>query len=1079
MKRNKFLTGILLLSGIFGTSELSAFNLSLGAPPDLKVEKEKVLTKIGDDFENCYLILRWNDGKGIEDIAVSVSFDPSESLTPESLLEKVFTDGRDWRFYKDETQAYCFDLNGDKIRSAAATEYDHRALDNEGGEWSIVAEHETIEDGDVILAEFIPLSMAAPTAFSNLFYLPPADKIGVWFLQDQSINLADATYSIPLYINLCGGTFGSVAFSYYSDESGKTLNSKVCSMLLNSTQGKAGATVSTLTTKGEGTIYVRTRLTYKAPGETKNSYSEYYFTPIKVLPALKPLTSISLHAPENPLQLSHSYDLTEFIEIEPADATYTGGFTFKSSDTKVAGVSGNKLSTRAKEGTTTISVVSKAFASIKDEAEFSVALVNPVESIGFINIDPDENVVIEFDPYKMEYNNTSVLLKIMPENADIPRVSLKIIESSVTSEDGKVTFEMGEGNPVKQDIVTTYQQNDGAYDLCAWGYGEATVAFVATDGSEVMSKPVKIRIVERHQDITDNFQDGTFWLNEDWYGHTNGSINYLDANGNITYRVYNYANQNEENPRVNTTFGCTSQYGMIFGDRLYIMSKQNHDAGDKYLTGGGRLVIADAKTLKRLHSFDVIGADEKRGGDGRACVGVAADKVYIGHHAGIRVLNIDNDAATPEDMFKLGKELTFSDAGEDLTPGNPQGALYSNQIGDMVYACGHVFAVMQDKGLLVIDTKTDEHCKTLGDKYVQAVTQSADGDIWYARNNVNTDVVSLHRVNPETLEEIESYDLPESAGTINTGWGAWRSANFFASREKNVLFWGNVGSGYKDDILGRGTGCIYRWEIGEELPTEPFFNLGQRPGKDAETFQSPYATMRYDDRNDRILMATTHGASFNYRYNWIYFINGTTGEIEKEQEMKRYFWFPSMPIFPDKYDVEINLDEINLKSIGEYEDIDLTEFISDPDNINRNIKIVAEEVEEVPEARSAEVNNGLSFEMVGAKTLRIKCNDMAMHQLKLTAESNGRQVSRIIPVSYSVNAGISSILGMTTSIEVSGNKIMLTGYEGHCFDIYSLDGTNISRFKAESNNFNYTLNKAPGIYILKSDSGKVSKIIIK
>ncbi|MDE6234791.1 MAG: DUF5074 domain-containing protein [Muribaculaceae bacterium] len=1076
MKRGKIITGTILLSWILGTAEMSAFQMSIGAPPELNVEKEKVLTKIGDDFENCYLILRWNDGKGIKDLAVSVSFDSSESLTPESLLEKVFTDGRDWRFYKDETGAYCFDLNGDKIRTMAAAEYDHRALDNAGGEWHIVAEHEAIENGDVILAEFNPVSMTAPTQYTKLFYLPPADTPGVWFLEDQAVNLADATYSIPLYINLCGGTFSSISFAYYTDATGKTTNAKVCSMALNSTQAKEGATISTLTTKGEGKVYVRTRLTYKAAGDTKNSYSDYYFIPIEVLPALKPLEAINIHAPQSPLPLSHSYDLTEFIEMVPADATYTGGFTFKSSDTKVAGVSGNKLSTRATEGTTTISVVSKAFTSIKDEAVFNVALVNKVKSIGFINIDPKEDLVIEFDPYKMEYNNTSLLLKIEPENADIPKASLKIVESSVN---GKVTFEFGAGNPREYDLVTTYQQNDGAYDLNVWGYGDATIVFVATDGSEVESEPVKIRIVERHQEITDDFQDGTFWLNEDWFGHTNGSINYIDADGNINYRVYNFANQNQDTPRENNTFGCTSQYGMIFGDRLYVMSKQNHDSGDRYLTGGGRLVIADAKTLKRIHSFDVIGADEKRGGDGRACVGVSADKVYIGHHAGIRVLNINNEASIPEEMFKLGKELQFSDGAGDLTPGNPQGALYSNQIGDMVCAAGHVFAVMQDKGLLVIDTEKDEHIRTLGDNFVQAVTQSADGDIWYARNNTVTGVVSLHRVNPETLEETETYELPESAGTINTGWGAWRSANFFASREKNVLYWGNVGSGYQDDILGKGTGCIFRWEIGEELPTEPFFNLGKRPGKDSETFQSPYATMRYDDRHDRILMATTHGASYNYRYNWIYFINGTTGEIEKVQEMKRYFWFPAIPIFPDKYDAEIKLEKIDLSTQGEYEDIDLSAYISDPDNIDRNIRITAEEVADAPVGRSNDGSTPLSIEMKDSKTLRIKSDDSAIHNLKLTAESNGRRVSRIIPVSYGMVSGLSSNFDNSGSIDVKGNSILLNGFGGHYFDVYSTDGSLISRFKAENDRERYTLDNAAGIYILRSDNGQAFKILIK
>lgn len=1063
------------------------------APAPAGFDPSAVATVAGaeSDPATCYFVMRWNDGLGVENIALGLAFDPAGSdATPEALFDKIFDGEADWRFYKDPAGAYCFDLNGDKVREGDPAQYDHRALDGAGGEWQLAAPAAQVAPGDVIVAEFIPQGEASHMDETPLFYLPPADTAGAWVVPGRSFALADATYDMPVYINLQGGTYSSISWAYYKDAESTGTDSTIASMSVTAGEFKAGATMGHLTTKKEGTVYIGCRLSYKPVGATSNTVLTYNRSVATVTAAEKPLTGLKLNL-QGPLQLNHSYDLAEHLELTPADATYTGGITYKlvSSDPKsIAGISGSKLSTRTTPGTITVSATSKLSAAIAHEITLDVECVNPVTSISFVNIDPARRLAIEFDPYKMEYNNTSAILKVEPADADLSKLALKIIDSSAAADGHKVTFQMGNGmggfTDLSTDIVTTYQQNDGAYDLMVWGYGTAKVVFEATDGSGVASPELDIDIVERSLNIADDFADGTFWLNEDWFGHTNGSLNYLDAEGNISYRVYNYENFDPEHPRDNRTFGCTSQYGMIFGDRLYVMSKQAHDTGDRYQTGGGRLVIADARTLRRLHSFDVIGADAARGGDGRACVGVSASKVYLGHHAGIRVLNIDNSAATPEQMFTLGKELTFAEAsgGGDLTPGNPQGDLYSNQIGDMVYACGHVFAVMQDRGLLVIDTATDTWTTTLGDQFTQAVTQSADGNIWYARNNTATGIVSLHCVDPETLEEIDSCELPRGAGTINTGWGAWRSANFFASRTRNVLYWAGVGSGYQDDILGAGTGDIYRWEIGSELPAGPFFSLGDRPGKDAETFQRPYATMRYDDRHDRILMATTHGASYNYRYNWLYFIDGTTGEIERVQETTRYFWFPAIPIFPDKAAPEINIGQLSVAQSGVEKAIDLTPYINDNDNNIRNINLRVE-VLTPPAAAPARVRAAAEEEVpavaarIEGHTLLVKAARPGNHTLRLTAESNGRETTRDIALAVSGTTGIDDA-ALEAAVTVRGDVLTVTGMDGTLFSIHDMAGRLCHSFRAAGHSFTTSTGLPAGLYILSGDNGYTQKLKI-
>ncbi len=135
------------------------------------------------------------------------------------------------------------------------------------------------------------------------------------------------------------------------------------------------------------------------------------------------------------------------------------------------------------------------------------------------------------------------------------------------------------------------------------------------------------------------YSNGIFILNEDWFGHNNSTINFLNTEtGEFDYLII----QNE-NTDSNLSLGCTAQFGTIYGDNIYIISKQDQDSGESTYTGG-RVVVADAKTMKIKRSIPVIFTSEsgKSIADGRAFVGVDENKGYVGTSNGIYILNLNS-----------------------------------------------------------------------------------------------------------------------------------------------------------------------------------------------------------------------------------------------------------------------------------------------------------------------------------------------------------------------------------------------------------------------------------------------------
>lgn len=399
---------------------------------------------------------------------------------------------------------------------------------------------------------------------------------------------------------------------------------------------------------------------------------------------------------------------------------------------------------------------------------------------------------------------------------------------------------------------------------------------------------------------------GFYVLNEDWFGHDNGTINQFNADGTIKYRAFRAANPGEQ-------FGITAQYGAFFGENLYVMSKQ-----------GNRLVVANKETLKTVAIHPVIG------GDGRGFVGINEEKAYFSTSNGVKILDIKTS--------ELGKDILDEE-------GNPV-----PEVGNMVHAGNYVFATGRSK-TFVIDTEQDLLVKVLDINNPGSVVQSKDGSVWVGNPE------SLYRINIETLEYEAIQDI--SGGGVSGTWFAWNKGSFSASNTENALYWTSSG-------MFSGGSTIYKYDIDSKSIDKDFFTLGTDADHGVEkdfgnestsaTKLSFYGgTINVNPLNGKIYATVKRdGWGDNGSYNWVFIIN-KEGELEKsivvadEAENQneagpsadRYYWFPAMPLFNDYYSPEVLLDKVELVS-SEPVLIDLSEITYDFDNIQANIQVSVE-----------------------------------------------------------------------------------------------------------------------------------------
>ncbi len=395
-----------------------------------------------------------------------------------------------------------------------------------------------------------------------------------------------------------------------------------------------------------------------------------------------------------------------------------------------------------------------------------------------------------------------------------------------------------------------------------------------------------------------DYSAGILFINEDWYGHQNSTVNYLlpdDPDGNYWY----YRVIQSENPGME--LGCTNQFGAIWNGRLYMIAKQDKDPGATIT--GGRISVADASTMKIIKQLTLIDPSGRQC-DGRAFCGVTASKGYVSSSNGVWILNLET--LTIEGQVE-GSANPNAGGDNDKPNSDPTSSLYFGQTGTMVAAEGRIFAVHQQYGILVINPETDRVetvlDMTIVDDAIEAdtgsrprrtsgigstIVRSRDGNLWYsASKNVQgtgSTVPYIIRLDPVTLErEVIRIDGDGLYPPPNS-WYAWTPDPFCASAVTNRLYWcGGSNSWFTNDR-------IFRFDI-DTRRLEKIVDFSQEPG-DWHVYG---CSLGIHPETDEIYASLFHKfvdpTYITRRFD-------ADGRVIRDYPMISNYWFPSLPVFP-------------------------------------------------------------------------------------------------------------------------------------------------------------------------------------
>lgn len=562
--------------------------------------------------------------------------------------------------------------------------------------------------------------------------------------------------------------------------------------------------------------------------------------------------------------------------------------------------------------------------------------------------------------------------------------------------------------------------------------------------------PLSVLLVSLGAAAQGDYSNGVFIVNEDWYGHQNSTVNYFDhsaADGEMwQYRVIQTVNPGVE-------LGCTNQYGQIYGDRFYLIAKQEKDPGASIV--GGRITVADAKTMQVLFQSTII---DPAGGscDGRGYLGVDEHKGYISTSNGVWVF--DTDAYV----------VTGRIAGSENPNTDSYGSLYFGQCGSMVRVNERVFVANQSQGLLVIDPEIDEVTDIitmepinereaeLGNSTsagIGSVVLACDGNLYLS---IAKDVTGsgaalpyLMKVNPATLE-VEVIDIPDGIYPPGNSWYAWTPDGFCASTVNNTLFW-NGG----ENSWFTGT-RIFRYDIDTNEFTK-IIDLNNEP----DNWQLYGCSMRPHPVTDELYLSLYH--SFGDP-TYCLRRSDANGNTLGQYDMITNYWFPSLPVFPDNEYPEFR--QLATQEISQVEPtlISLSGLATDADNLDAAIVKSVKNVSS--SAFTAQIVNGdLVVTPIGEP-------EEEDGSVELSINSNGHVITATIPLHFS-GAGVDRIENpQIAAISVSGNKIMFAGCNGKTARIYTVDGRLVDTIIVMDDDYTYVASLPVGVYVVTAGANR-------
>lgn len=570
-----------------------------------------------------------------------------------------------------------------------------------------------------------------------------------------------------------------------------------------------------------------------------------------------------------------------------------------------------------------------------------------------------------------------------------------------------------------------------------------------------------ISIFSQTRDSKENeYTDGVFFVNEDWYGHQNSTVNFLSNGGEWTYRVFQKENVGKE-------LGCTTQYGAIYGGKFFFVSKQDQDPGASIR--GSRLAICDAKTMKVIKEFTTIAVDDKgrSAADGRSFLGVNEHKGYIGTSNGVWVLDLDK----------------MQIKGQIAGTGNPNasgyGQLYYAQVGTMVRTEDYVFAVHQQDGLKVIDPNEDVVIKTIAPpKFLDtkgaeksrgfgSIVQAKDGSLLISMasdtQGMGGTLSYFLKMNPYTFT-VDTIQIPKSEGIedIPNSWYAWTADGFCASTQENKIYWsGNNGNSW---FKGRR---IFSYDLDTKQFSKVF---------DFEAMPNDWilygAGFRLHPVSDELYCSLFH-AFQDPTYQSVRI--SSDGKLLQEYSMITNYWFPAMPVFPDVYDPIV--EDIKDITCGNTEPfvLSLKGLASDADNM---------EVSIVKSVLSNTASNIYSAEVFnGNLTITPQAGAKGEGVVKIRFNSNGKVIDKDVKVKVlDKTSGIEDGSLNDRLIYMDRKDLVINNCEGYSFSIYNMNGQFVQLINVQDITHREYLNLSNGVYILKGNKGSDvinKKIIVK